>query len=192
MSAEIQDTATPILDKIAKIAAGRGLSQPLMQAAGEGVETELHKHFDSRDAEGNKNNWPRSHFWLRMVKDVTHFQGATNTEATVSIASRAFLQKLHGGEIRAEGKKLAIPLTAEAKAKGSPREWDERADLFCISVHGNAFLVRKRAGEKKLDFLFVLKDSVHQDPDPKAMPAEGVLEEAINKAATDFVEANIR
>ena len=190
---EITDLATPMLQRIAS---KMQHPQPLLAAAGAGVETELHRHFDERNAEGNKQGWTRSDFWLRKVKDHTRFQGATDREATVSIASREFLHKLRGGTITAKsGKMLAIPLSDFAKRMGSPREWNDRSQLFVIKTTSQAFLARKTGngeGKGAIEFLYLLKHSVTQIADPRALPPIERLQGALDRAVTDFVNANVQ
>jgi len=73
-----------------------------------------------------------------------------------------------GGEIRSKtpGKKLAIPIHALTRRTG---EWPrEMQDLFAVRRGKNTFLARSRGKGKnrKIDFLFVLKEKVMQKPRP--------------------------
>lgn len=188
MSAEITvtDLATPELRRIARIVARPRL---LLQACGKRVEGVLHKHFLRRDAEGNAKGWVRSHFWNREVKRSTAYQGATDSEATVSIASRQFAQRLYGGTIRAKGGRfLALPLTNQAKAKGSPGEWTAKGDgklEFFKSKSGGRFLFPGKGQSHRASY--VLVKSVTQKPDPRALPRRTDIQTAIDDEGGKFL-----
>ena len=112
---KIQDLATPKLDALL-----RQTKRPkgMLTVVGRRVENVLRDYFLQRNEEGNKQGWPRSNFWSQTVAAATRFEGATDTEATVRIASREFLHKLEGGTIRAKnGRMLARPSASKA-----PRE----------------------------------------------------------------------
>lgn len=70
-----------------------------------------------------------------------------------------------GGTIRAKnGKNLAIPINQMARESG---EWPrEIPDLFAVNVGRKVFLAKESADGKNLDFWFVLKPQVYQDPRP--------------------------
>lgn len=191
MNAEvtIRDLATTRLDALLKQATR---PKGMLSVAGRRVSNELRAYFLKRNEEGNKRNWPRSNFWSSVVAAATHFDGATDTEATVTIASREFLHKLEGGTIRAKsGRMLAIPLTAKAKEAGSPREWDKK-DLFVLKSkeENRAYLARKK-GKSDLELLYLLIASVHQEKDPHALPPEGTLEAAAEDEAAKFLKRSM-
>lgn len=196
MTVEIRDTETARLDEIRdKVKRPRAL----MAAAGKRVEKELRTHFASKDRQGNSKGWPRSHFWNRTVRASTSFTGATDTAAEVAISSPEFMQRLRGGTIRAKrGKYLAIPLTARAKAAGSPREggWSGGGLTFIRTKLGRALLVEaahtrlafrrgRVAGGKQMggEAQYLLVRSVSQRPDPTALPTEAQIRSAIDSEA---------
>jgi len=191
MTIEVRDLATPELQRIA-----REVKHPrlLMQAVGKRVEKDLRAHFRAREAEGNRQGWPRSHWWIREVAKATAYQGATDTEATVSIASLQFLHKLRGGTVRAaSGKFLAVPLTAQAKAKGSPAEWTTRGDgklVFVRSKTGVACLLPGK-GERHGASYLLLKQVTHK-ADPRALPDDADLLAPVYDEAVKFVNRTIR
>jgi len=175
-----------------------------MQALGKRVEVELRRHFDRKNSAGNKRGWVRSNFWSRVVKRGTSFTGATENEATVTVASREFVHKLRGGTIRAKsGHMLAIPLRSQAKAAGSPGEWSTPGDgqLTFIRTKKGAYLFRNRGfrgrggrGMKgqRLEAWYKLVASVRHLADPTALPEEGVLAAAVADQAEKEIAAEIR
>ncbi|GAB4178758.1 MAG: hypothetical protein Fur0032_19300 [Terrimicrobiaceae bacterium] len=189
-SVDIRDTATPELRRIAGMVRRPRM---LMQAAGKRVETELHEHFLARDAEGNSQGWKRTHWWNREVKKATAYQGATDTEATVSIASKQFLHKLRGGRVRAaKGKFLSIPLTNQAKTKGSPGEWTTKGDgqlQFIRSRQGVAYLFPGKGRRHGASYL-LLKSVVHK-ADPDALPRSGKIEAGIDDEAGKYLRREL-
>lgn len=173
MKIEITDTAAPALRELA-----RALGSPrlAMQAAGRNVEKTLHGHFDRKNDRGNRRNWWRSNFWSQVVKKATSYTGATDREATVTIASREFIHKLKGGVVRGKGKKLAIPLTSEAKRLGSPSHWTTKGDgqlVFRKSRRGAPLLFHKGVP------FYVLVASVRHLADPDALPSDQAIAEGI-------------
>lgn len=198
MNLTIEDHATPALRALMTGLANR---KRLMDRMGKAMEVELRAHFSRRDSEGNKHGWPSKHFWHKTVRKATAFTGATNDEATVTIASREFAQKLYGGTIRAQGGRyLAIPLTAKAYAIGRPALWPggKGGSLRLVKGQHNAVLVenlystlRKKdrgqifGGEAQ----YVLKKSVTQAPDPRALPSETKLANAALIAARAYLES---
>lgn len=195
----IRDTDTPALRMLA---ARVQRPRALMAVAGKRVEKELRSHFSDKDRQGNAQGWPRSHFWNRAVRSSTAFQGATDTSAEVAIAAPEFMQKLRGGRISAKrGKFLAKPLTARAKAAGSPREggWRGGTLTFIRLPDGRALLVealhtrlsfrRGRAvGGKEAggEAQYILLRSVNQKPDATALPPDKAINDAIDDEAEKF------
>jgi hypothetical protein len=185
----------------------------LMQTVGKEVAVALQRHFKERDGEGNRHGWPSRHFWKR-VADKTSHQNATADGVTVTVASAPFVHKLTGGRIVAkEAGALAIPLTAEAYAKqgqGTLRE--SFPGLFVLQTKKGAWLVRsslenrgqsratrvkgqrrERASgvqRERLEFLFRLVKSVDQPADPRALPPEGTIPAAIDRAIAGYAQRN--
>jgi len=192
MTIEITDTVTPALTALA-----RQVEKPrdMLAASGRRLSHELREHFIRRDSEGNQHGDWRSHFWAKKVKAVTHFVSASDTEAIVVIASREFLHKLKGGTITAkEGKMLAIPLNSAAKQAGSPRE--SGLKLFLVKTPSQLFLARLTGSGKKaahgIEFLYILKRSVTQAADPRALPPMIYLESVVLDEAKQYLERERR
>lgn len=192
----VADLATP---RLLALRAQARRPRAVMAAAGKAVERELRAHFTRLDRKGNAKGWPRSHFWARTVRAATAFTGATDTSAEVQIASPEFAQRLYGGTLRAKRTRfLAIPLTARAKAAGSPREggWRGAPLIFLRTSSGRALLIESAytalafrrgrvAGGRAMggEAQYLLVRSVRQRPDPDALPASGVLERVVEAEA---------
>lgn len=183
----ITDTATPALKTKAERLAR---SQRRMEAIGDRVAQVLRDHFQAKNNAGNRKGWWRSNFWTDVVMNATSRTGATDRTATVSIASREFIHVLKGGVVRAKsGKNIAIPLTSEAKEKGSPREWSVPGDgqLIPIRTRRGLFLFRNlgfrgrgRTKGQHLEVWYKLVASVRHVANPTALPPRQQIVEAIN------------
>lgn len=184
----ISDFVTPKLQAVA-----RQLQHPrlLLQAVGRRVEQVLQGHFLRRDAQPNKAGVWKSHWWNREVKRNTAYQGATDTEATVSIASRQFLQRLKGGRISGNPF-LALPLTEQAKRKGSPGEWTSKGDGKLVFLRSKQRVAYLFPGEGEThDASYLLVRSVNQQPDPEALPPRGDMEAGAEDETERFVRRMI-
>lgn len=112
--------------------------------------------------------------------------------------------KINGGPIRAKtAKNLAIPANAEARKKGSPRNFDAGFLRFVrFGPNGPKALVKaeKKKGKKgkrakpgqakprkKPEVWYWLKESVTQKADPAALPPMGDLGAAVEKAVRDYL-----
>ena len=96
-----------------------------------------------------------------------------------------------GGEIRAKKKYLAIPLTAEAKDQGWPRDWQGPPLRFGVSKKGNALLFEpeeKKATKAKRK----RKTRKRRSPGGTRPPVYGkpqyLLRTSVNIPATDYLD----
>jgi hypothetical protein len=116
-----QDTATPALRAlVATLRKPRALNRSMAEA----VITRLERHFDERGMEGNKRGWPSRRTWA-AIRDATGLANATSEGATISIGHPAIRQKYFGSEVLGpirpkDGKRLALPATAQAYMAGWP------------------------------------------------------------------------
>lgn len=179
---QYQDLATP------KLRAILGQLTPaqrrmMLGRLGKELERQLKAHFTQRDREGNKNGWPRQHFWSREVRAKTALRDYDANKATVGIDSAAFRFKLNGGTIKpGPGKRfLALPMRPEAYGV-LPRA-GTIPGLFAIrsKVLGKAWLATREGGA--LRFYWRLVPSVHQDADPNALPPVDQMKAALEKRA---------
>jgi hypothetical protein len=163
-------------------------NRKLMQAAGKGVEVCLRRHFLELDQQGNKQGWPRKHFWSRTVRQATSLGAVTRTSATVCIASPEFGLHLRGGTVRPKrGKFLAIPITDEAYKAGSPREGN-MPGLFTVRFpKGNRMYLATKDGMQ-----YRLVKSATIPADPRALPPEADLAEAARVPVEAMLNRAIR
>lgn len=164
--------------------------RPLMARLGKQTEVEIRKHFRLRNSGPNAHGWPKKNFWEREGAQNTALTAVTANSATVSIASAAIAHKITGGTIFPKrGAALAIPLTAEAYAAGSPREWDKPEKLF--RPKGRRFLAIRDAGGA-LRVMYVLVRSVTQDADEKTLPDMNTLSQKLAASAHDYLDKRLR
>lgn len=198
MRITVEDSATPFLQN-----AARQLQNPLplMQAATKAVHVRVVKHFASRQAAGNKKNWPEQKFWhggRNSVSNNTAVGSVSAMEGIVVIADLRFIHKVTGGTITPKRKSaLIIPLRAEAYALGGKGSIQGKVDgLFLLKTRKGAWLVKwkvtrvkgqKRGGfgisNEGLEFWFRLVKSVDQPADPNALPAPEEITRTIEDAA---------
>lgn len=188
MLAQYTDLATPKLRSILQ-----QLQPPqrkeLLRRLGQELEVRLKKHFAQREQDSpNKQGFPRSHFWNRVVRDATALRDVSDNRATVGIASREFAHKITGGTIKpGPGRRfLALPMRAEAYGV-LPRD-NTIPGLFPIrsKILGKAWLATREGGA--LRFYFRLVPSVHQAADPRALPPIAELQRALEATADKEVQ----
>lgn len=169
--------------------AGAAVSRPLMALLGKQAEVEIRKHFRGRNSKPNKHGWTKKNFWEREGARNTALTEVTDSSATVSIASAAIGFKITGGTIRPKrGAALAIPLTAEAYAAGSPREWDQPERLF--RPKGRNFLATGD-GKGGIKAMYALVKSVTQAADPDALPGMDTLGEKLAESTRRYMARKI-
>lgn len=139
------------------------------------------RHFEMRDREGNKNGWPRTHFWRRVVSAAASASISSGRSASVTVFSPEFARKVRPrNPMRPRhAKMLAIPLTAEAAGYGGPRNYSGGERLFVFtSKRGNKIL--GYATSAGLEPLWVLKYSVIHRPDKMPWPSTASLLSAVS------------
>ena len=168
-----KDEITPHLKKVLA-----ECGDPLRAVLGRAGANVLRKHFRDRNTVGNKLGGPRTNFWSRVAESVNAPHNA-GKRIVIPINHPAISQKIFGGTISAKKvKNLAIPITAEAYGK-SPRVMDNLH--FAMTKAGVKLLGRTKDG--KFEALYVLKKSVYQAPDPKALPPSSTMISALTNAA---------
>ena len=170
----------------------------VLQAAARGVRSRLQRHFRERDKEPNRLGGRRTHFWLDVYKS-TQLGQVTESFAIVSIGDHRFAQKLRGGTIRAiQAKALTIPVDPEAHGRrAAVFERETGLKLIFIGQGGKGILATRAAGSDALQVRYLLVPSVHQDPDPEALPPQGemesaALEKAAAQVATEIQQAGLK
>jgi hypothetical protein len=170
-----RDGITPHLGKLLKQA---GASGPLAHVLGRAGANELKRHFRARNAANpNKLKGKRTNFWSAVAASVqapTYGPG----RIVIAVTHPAIAQKVHGGTITPKKvKHLAIPIHPAAHGH-SPRVF---SDLhFAMTKAGVKLLYRRGGGG--IEWLYVLKQSVTQAADPKALPADAAMGKALTTA----------
>ena len=184
--------------------------EPVLQVGAQAIVRALRDHFRTRDAQPNRQGWPKTHFWRQFSRGVG-VASTSNTEAVVSVAHPAIRHKIEGGTITPKrGKFLAIPAMAAAYAAGSPREGAAPDNLaFAYSQHPQggwrpSLVVQtdvvKEVGKPRKDgtrrsklvrqageIWYWLVRSATQAPDPDTLPSPELLESAARGSMLDFL-----
>ncbi len=163
----------------------------VMAGVGREAANQLRAHFLHKDqTEPNKLGGPREHFWRKVQQSVNApVVDATGHTVRIEIAHPAFAQKLFGGTITAKRvANLAIPQTPEAYGR-APRVFEQETGLklFFLKQGPNIFLAADVA-KSLLQIEYVLTPSVHQDPDPTALPPQDKFEAALIARAKSIAE----
>jgi hypothetical protein len=170
-----KDEVSPHLRRLLRMAESNG---PLANVLGRAGANELRRHFRGRNgAQANKLGGKRTNFWSAVASSVQAPRlGARGI--TIPITHPAIGQKVRGGVIRArKTKNLAIPIHPQAHGK-SPRVMDL---TFAMTKAGVKLLgTVDNAGNPT--WLYVLKPSVSQRPDPHALPTARSMGEVLERA----------
>lgn len=178
-----RDTATPHLMRLLATARSPRTARTMLGAGAKAVQVGISKHLRALQARGNAKGWPSQGFFAGRrgsVEKNVGVSGYTPNTVTVSIADRRFVHRLQGGVVRAKRFKfLAIPLTAEAYAKGGQGSLKQSMPgLHPITLaNGKSFLVRttETNGARKTEFLFLLRETVTHTAHPEEAPDESAL-----------------
>jgi len=185
----------PEIKRLNDLGRGGPAPQRMMKVAGKQLETDLRDHFTARNAEPNKQGWPKKNFWAGISRS-TALASFSESEAVVSVSEPAINQKVFGGTITPKrGRNLAIPQNAEAYAAGSPRNLPANFLRLLVTRSGKVYLVEndptlRPRGKKGYKpgmsfsgrFWYRLVPSVTQAPDPRALPYESYLEGSVLSA----------
>lgn len=184
-----RDDATPFL-----IEFGKRLARPrdLMQVMGRRLGNVLRDHFAARDREPNKRGWPKQHFWGE-IREATGVSEVTDTSATVTIADYRMAHKIKGGAIVAkQAKALTIPLHPLAYGKrASVLEAETGIDLFQPGKKGEKKGVLLGEYQGQLIAFYALRKRVNQPADPRALPPDEEINEAMTEEVSDWLDAQI-
>ena len=170
-----QDSLTPDLRRLIREAESNG---PLARVMGRAVANTLRKHFRERNRTPNALGGARTNFWSRVAESVQAPHQA-GSKIVVAVSHPAIAQKVFGGTITPKKvKHLAIPVDARAHGK-SPRVFPL---LQFAMTRGGTKLLGVREGGRFVAY-YLLKPSVSQAPDPKALPTDAAMEKAVTTAA---------
>ena len=169
-----RDEITPHLRKLMREAESNG---PLARVLGRAGANTLKKHFRSRNKTPNKLGGTRTNFWSRVAESVQSPLSRPG-KIVIPVSHPAIAQKVFGGIITPKkAKNLAIPIDPKAHGK-SPRVFPLLQ--FAMTRAGVKLLGIKENGGMK--WLYVLKSSITQAPDPKALPTDAEMGTALETA----------
>lgn len=194
----------PLQEWVREMALRARDTRPLMAFIAKSMEVAYRRHFAAREAEGNKQGWPQRHFWNREVaRYLKH--SYTSTEAVITIASPAYMHKVHGGKITPKrGRALAIPQSARAYAAGSPRisglplvfipdlsrkvvGWLIEHEMYRIGLKtkkGYRLANKKTVGT----IHYMLVGGVNQAADPRAEPTTEAVEAVVRENIESWIK----
>jgi hypothetical protein len=210
LTVQVRDTATPAIKRALET-----LSNPvaLMKVLGKGLETDLRAHFAAKNKQPNKRNWPKQNFWAQ-IRSATNFTGATNDQATVTVADPRINPHVHGGVVRPkDAKLLAIPVRREAygvrpssglipglKLVVFPKSGPALVQVPLTQIKftkdrrkGREGLLRAKATAKRTiaRIMYLLRPSVRIPKDPTALPSDAVLQDKLGQRAEAWLQRNV-
>ena len=157
----------------------------ILAVAGRTAANELRKHFLLKDRLQPNQLAPdrRQHFWQQVAHAVqAPVVDEQGNRVTILIQHPAIAQKVFGGTITAKRvSNLAIPVSDEAYGRApSVFEHETGLKLIFIKANDHAFLASRIDPDSKfLQIEYILTPSVHQDPDPTALPDMEVVKAAV-------------
>jgi hypothetical protein len=167
----------------------------ILQTSGRAVAKLLKKWYLQRDREQpNRLGGPRTHFWLEVSRSVqAPVVAGDGTSVTVTISHPIIAQKVFGGTIRAKrASLLTIPQTPEAYGRTAATfERETGLKLIFLKQNDHAILASRAQGQG-LTVQYVLVPSVHQEPDPNALPPEQQMEQEALTAADKALERQLQ
>jgi hypothetical protein len=205
-SIKVDDTASPDLARLVNAMTNRiALYKDILRR----IANDLRAHFRQRQQAGPRNKFgaQSSGFWAEIRDSVNDGEITSVDGGKVGIAHPAIAQKVYGGTIRKDDKKLAIPARMEAYGK-SPRMFDFlRAIVFqsgavALVEAERTEITRTRGINKDFGYSnfkgaeargigsvwYWLVDSVTQKADPNALPKKEVLEAGMLDTAQKHFE----
>jgi hypothetical protein len=156
----------------------------LLAVLGRDLRNQLVTHFRARQQSNpNKLGGKRTNFWLQIARSVQS-PAVEGDHVRVSINDPRIAQKVYGGTIRAKrAKSLTIPVAPEAYGRtAATLEHELGIKLFVMpSDFGQGLLAatiskgKGKNAKNTIKVFYVLRGSVHQDPDPEALPDRGKI-----------------
>jgi hypothetical protein len=170
----------------------------VLAVAGRTAANELRKHFLAKDRLQPNKLAPdrRQHFWQQVAHAVqAPVVDEAGNSVSIQIRHPDIAQKVFGGTITAKRvSNLAIPESDEAYGRApSVFEHETGLKLIFIKANDHAFLAaRIDPNSKFLEVEYLLTPSVHQDPDPTALPDPQLLQAAVILETQKVVERQLK
>lgn len=172
---QIEDVALRTWLKRAEAA---GKSPEFLGVLGREARNTLRKHYLGRQAkDANKLGGKRTNFWRSVAQSVQSPVIAGTHTVTVAISHPAIRQKVEGGTIVPKRvRALTIPVSPEAYGRTAETlEHELGIKLFRVpSDLGNGVLAAAMK-DGRIKVHYALRRSVHQNPDPEALPPTSSL-----------------
>lgn len=184
-----------VVTKLTTLAGQLEKPEGLAKAVGrEGVE-QLRDHFLDRDQYPNRLGGDRTNYWRGVADSVNGQPVLLDNGRTVklTVSHPTFAQKVKGGTITAKRTKaLTIPVTAEAYGqRASTLEHEKGINLFVIHQKGESAgfgLLAAKDASGHVTVHYLLRRSVTQRPDHRALPDQATFTLALLAAAEDYVD----
>lgn len=168
----IQDQGTAPL--FARLAALGKQPRELVLPAARDVANLLKRHFRENQSLPVKHPGAKRNFWREVLHGVqTPIELNGGKAAVISVNHPAIRQKVYGGKIVAKRvPALTIPVSAEAYEAGrvSTFEHETGLHLFLLGGSPTSGALAARNPDGSISVHFILRKSVTQAPEPRAMP----------------------
>jgi hypothetical protein len=202
-------TAQVVLAKLQGIADNQKDFYLLLGRRGVNVLRDWFRRADATRA--NKRGWPRSHFWLDVMRSVSQSPRVTEGGVIISINHPVIAHKVGVGPAQGHivprvAKWLTIPNVPEAYGK-SAKEYEQgggegRKLVFIKKGEQLAFLAeiniepsgetnkngKPKAAIRQLKIIYILKKHVYQPPMPDALPDTATWQDAIGDEWGRFID----
>lgn len=150
----------------------------LTMPAGRAVQNELKRHYRENQALPVKHAGDKRNYWLEVMRSVQNpTEGAGGRTVTVSVTHPTIRQKLLGGTIFAKrAKALTIPVSAAAYEAGRAATLEHELGKKLVALmHGESGVLATIGDQGQVDVHYVLRKSVNQKPEPRAIPSVATL-----------------
>jgi hypothetical protein len=173
LTIHVQDQGTQAM--FARLAALGRSPRELTLPAARDVANLLRRHYTENQALPHKHPGAKKNFWREVSKTVqAPVEANGGHSAVISITHPAIRQKVTGGTITAKrARALTIPVSAEAYEAGyaSTFERETGMELFWVGAGGGSGALATRNEDGSINLHYLLRKSVKQAPDPRALPA---------------------
>lgn len=171
--------------------------EAVLAAAGREGANQLRSHFLQKDRTNVNKLAPdrRQHLWQQIAHAVeSPIVDAEGRKVTIFIHHPIIAQKIFGGTITAKRvQNLSIPESPEAYGR-APAVFEHETGLKLIFVKTGDHAVlaaRINDGSKALQVEYLLTPSVHQNPDPTALPDMDKLKAAVVDRAQKVLDRQL-
>lgn len=158
----------------------------------------MRRHFLQKDKTDANKIAPdrRQHLWQQFAHAVqAPIVDPAGNRVYIAVNHPIIAQKVFGGTITAKRvQNLSIPETPEAYGR-APSVFERETGLKLIFIRSTDHAVLAARIDRDSPFLqveYLLTPSVHQDPDPTALPDPATMENAIVKASQSALDRQLK